>query len=320
MGFGIDYAKLKEVTEFNIARLTSSSSAQDVALVALTAYQLQAIGMPPNNIGTLISVQQNSINALELTEKIDIVAIQAASAIPRRSTIWKMQEFLANGDFTVPDNLAGNLVYITACGGGGSGGARYSNALGTAIATGGSGGFYTVKHPVVVDIGITYPVTIGAGGAAVVITTASADGDTGGTTSFGSLLSLAGGRLGHGSTPTSSQPRGGFRAGAVMRDFATSDLSVNGNIRVVDSEDSPSYMGGAYRSSTRTLATGGGAGLFGDGGDGFATATDNGLAESALPNTGAGGGGVAVANSAGFTAESGAGGSGRLIVEWLEYI
>jgi hypothetical protein len=319
MSFGIDYAKLKEVTEFNIARLTDGTSTEDLALVAMTAYQLQAIGMAPNNIGTLISRQQAAINGLELTESIDKVAIQAASAIPRRSVIWRMQEFLVDGTFTAPDNLAGDIVYITGCGGGGSGGARFGNATSPRLSTGGSGGFYTIKQPIPVIAGDAYAVTIGFGGAPVT-TAATSDGNAGGATTFGSLLTLKGGQQGIGATSTNVQPKGGFNAGALVRIYSITTGTATGDIRTTEAQNSPSFQGGQTRFNTATIATGGGAGLFGDGGDGGAEASGNGVAESAIDNSGAGGGGCSASSGGAFTATSGAGGSGRLIVEWQEYI
>jgi hypothetical protein len=322
MSFGIDYTALKGVTENNIAALNTSSSQESVALVALAAYQLQAIGLPPANLSALVSLQQSIINGLNTSSALDSVAIQAASAIPRKSVVWRMQEFAANSSFTTPDNLAGDVVYITGIGGGGSGAASNQDPASTALATGGSGGFYCLKRPVQVTTGTSYAVTIGAGGAAVVAAySVSSNGNAGGATSFGTLLSLAGGTGGRASDPLTNQPRGGFNAGSVYLGYSSTTLATNTPIWLNDSENSEGYKGGAFKSSTRVLATGGGAGLFNDGGDAQAISLSNGVAVSALDNSGAGGGGCSVtSNPATFTATSGAGGSGRLIVEWQEYI
>lgn len=322
MSFGIDYAALKAVTENNIASLTTSSSQESIALVALAAYQLQAIGLTPVNLSALIAIQQTLINGLSTSSPLDAVAIQAASAIPRKSVVWRVQEFLAHGSFTIPDNIAGDVVYITACGGGGSGAASNQDPAATAMSTGGSGGFFTVKKPAAVAIGSAYAITIGIGGAAVVAAYGiSANGISGTATNFGALLSLAGGTGGRASDPLTTQPRGGFDAGSVYLGYSSTTLAPNTTIWLNDSENSDSFKGGAFKASTRVLSTGGGAGLFGVGGDAQAISVGDGVAGGALANSGAGGGGCSVtSNPATFTATSGAGGSGRLIVEWQEYI
>lgn len=70
-------------------------------------------------------------------------------------------------------------------------------------------------------------------------------------------------------------------------------------------------------------ATGGGAGYLGDGTDGAVSAGANITAANALPNTGAGGGSAGIIYATATrdrTATSGAGGSGKIIVEWQEFI
>jgi hypothetical protein len=323
LSFGIDYTQLQAVKENNIAALSVSSSQESIALVALAAYQLQAIGLPPSNLSTLVSIQQALINSLSTGSGLDSVAIQAASAIPRKSVVWRVQEFLADGTFTAPDNLAGDVVYITGCGGGGSGAARNADPADIALSTGGSGGFYCLKRPLPVTIGTSYAVTIGGGAAAVVSAYATtANGAAGSATTFGALLALSGGTGGRASDPLTTQPRGGFNAGSVYLGYSSTTLAANTTIWLNDSENSEGYKGGAFKASTRVLSTGGGGGLFGNGGDAQALSGITGAADSAIANSGGGGGGCSITSSsgAGLTATSGAGGSGRLIIEWQEYL
>lgn len=96
------------------------------------------------------------------------------------------QLFTTNGTFTVPKGV--DKVYITGCGGGGSGSGNdgYSDYSPGA----GGGGACAFKTPLTVTSGAQYTITVGAGGAQK---TGGANGNAGGTSSFGALLSLAGG-------------------------------------------------------------------------------------------------------------------------------
>ncbi len=203
----------------------------------------------------------------------------------------KSQEFLSSGTFTVPAGVT--TVWVTMTGGGGSGSAN--GGTGPYPTGGGAAGAYCVKQAVVVTPGASISVTIGAGGAAVAHTSGNNvedPGNPGGATSFGSL-SVSGGGGGRG-------PVGANVGGALGGYFV-------GNSQVL-----PTSCGGKP-GACGSFTTGGGAGgLFGDGGAGNVSSATGGAAAA---NSGAGGGSGAtntVNNSV-----SGAGGSGRCIVEWL---
>ena len=100
-----------------------------------------------------------------------------------------VQTFTSSGTWTKPAYAAGSRVLIQAWGGGGSGG-KSSNAAG------GGGGGYNERWITLSALGATETVTIGAGGTAV--TTSSTNGNTGGTTTFGSWVSAYGGGPGSG--------------------------------------------------------------------------------------------------------------------------
>lgn len=112
--------------------------------------------------------------------------------------------FLSSGNWVCPDGVFN--VWVTGIGGGGG---SSSNAF----PAGGSGAMcFNLRFAVVP--GTVYPVTIGAGGTVT---------GAGGTTSFGSLLSLGGGSvggtglggLGGGSGGTSALGINGFAGGTV---------------------------------------------------------------------------------------------------------
>lgn len=100
-------------------------------------------------------------------------------------TVMREQIITEDGIWSRPPGMAGNIVYVTLIGGGASGG--YNSSNGTA--EGGWGGQYLIDFPV--DIGDLQSVacTIGLGG---VPTSSPATSIPGGTTSFGSLLSVLG--------------------------------------------------------------------------------------------------------------------------------
>jgi hypothetical protein len=108
----------------------------------------------------------------------------------------RVAEFLANGSFTTDAYTASVLLTGTAGGGGGGGGAA---STGGNLFSGGGGGAgdYVFRRRVVVAPSTTYAVTIGAAGAPGIATTstsvAATNGSSGGVTSFGAILSLAGG-------------------------------------------------------------------------------------------------------------------------------
>ena len=224
--------------------------------------------------------------------------------------VRKSQVILSSQTWTAPLRLAGNTIYVTGCAGGASGSVRDTTFTGFVI--GGAGGSFVEKLPLVVTPGSAYTVTIPAGGAGGV----TSGGNSGGDLTFGSLLTIRGGRastLGSISNSASSLNTGLNIRGIQppMVSFATNTQvflpgqSVNGNI-----------CGETKDGIAANSGVGGGAsGYFGNGTD---STSQNAVVVgiSALANSGAGSG--AVIGQAGST--SGAGGSGRLIIEWDELV
>lgn len=216
----------------------------------------------------------------------------------------KSQEFLSSGTYTVPAGVT--TVWVTMCGGGGSGGTAGTATYGAA---GGGAGAYVIKQAVSVTPGASVTVTIGAGGTGVA---ADSTGNSGGTTSFGSLSVLGGTGGGHAASQTSThiQPgnggaRGGFGKGSSLSAVSLAATSCGGRAGLTSNAD-----GGLSWAFQSSASYGGGAGgLFGDGTNGNNSAAST----SASANSGAGSGGSRFSSGTG-----GAGGSGRCIVEWLE--
>lgn len=95
------------------------------------------------------------------------------------------QRFTSNGTFIVPAGVT--KIWITACGGGGSG------SVGNVVqGCGGGGAAAILREPYSVTSGQSLSITIGSGGAAK--SNYSSDGSTGGATVIGSLVTLAGGK------------------------------------------------------------------------------------------------------------------------------
>lgn len=110
------------------------------------------------------------------------------------------QQYTTSGTFVVPAGIS--TVQVEAWGGGGAGGGVNGGASSTRAGGGGSGGTFTRNTSVSVSGGTSYTVTVGAGGTGV----SQADGNAGGASSFGSLVTAAGG--GGGKVGTSSPTNG----------------------------------------------------------------------------------------------------------------
>ena len=192
--------------------------------------------------------------------------------------------FLTSGVWAKPAGYGGESPVLIRCwGAGGSG--RRDSTIGNA--GGGGGGGYTERWARLGDLGPTETVTIGAGGAAK--TGSNADGDVGGTTSFGSHLSAFGGGGG-------SAGRGGgggyFSAGATGTGNAVGTHGLPGLPRYVS-------VVGTAGAATYTFA---GSGAYDD--------TLGNLYPAQPGDRHGGGGGGAVAGGPGGSSVYGGGGGG----------
>src|SRR6185312_12441877 len=227
------------------------------------------------------------------------------------------QLFTSSGSFVVPLGITEVLITAVAPGGSGSGIASTSGS------GGGGSGEYCIQWPLQVTSLATYTVTIGAAGAAIASGSASA-GNDGGNVSFGSLLTLLGGK--GGGLLQAAGAGGGVKGAAAIAGAGS-----------IGSSESPLHFGGSsggagFNGTSAGFAGGGsagystggagGAGVGSNGGGGGGGASPWG-AGGAGGSNGAGGnavgygdgGGGASGKSSGNNA-SGAGGPGFLLVSW----
>mgnify|MGYP003630740468 CR=1 FL=1 len=170
--------------------------------------------------------------------------------------------------FTVPAGISSVRVRVWGAGGGGCSGAQFS---------GGSGGGFAIGEFDVVA-GAVYAITVGTGGVI---------DNSGGTSSFGSLISATGG-IGQNNTT--------FRDGG---------LGAGGYANYYGGGTAASYCGG-----------GGAASLFGHGADGVSALSANNTSSYGQPSGGAGGG---LGTSAGVSSSQVVGNIGGLSGTWLKF-
>lgn len=206
-----------------------------------------------------------------------------------------IQRFTSTGNFIVPYGVT--TVYLSGCGGGGGGGggAGFSSTNGNPPGGGGGAGASCIKVPVTVTPGQTISVIVGAGGTAGgggPIGSAGVNGNPGGSTTFGTLLTLVGGAYGAG-------------GGAL----AKLDGGYGG---VYGGQDGTDAQAGAVGG----LGGSGGSGPFGTAGGGGRSGNNLGHTASAGFGFGTGGGGGGAAYSSGAGSSGSTGMPGILIVEW----
>ena len=205
------------------------------------------------------------------------------------SKIEKTEYIRSTQSWTAPDDVT--KIDIILCGGGGGGGK-------TNIGAGGGSGSYTFDT-LAVTPSTSYTVTIGAGGAGS--TTDYVEAGTGGTSSFGALLSVAGGGPGR-PWNTAPQPApGGFGAqGAFLNTNSSENGVLPGIGGMVIGGSGGTGMSSGFNLSSTVGHNGGGAGAW----------SNNAAPGTGRPNSGAGGGG-------GNNSYNGAaGGSGVAIIKY----
>lgn len=306
----MNYSNIKAYIESKIDAI-STLSPLDASQVAVMAFQLARFNQSPSNISVLITHLQAQEADVDTADAVKSVTLLLGAASPSKAVVWKRQEFLSSGSFVVPDNLAGNLVYVTACGGGASGQAVINPPAVAGTASGGYSGCLIEKIPVQVSVGEIVPVTVGAGGPPSGISDTGAvlfasPIGAGGDTLFGSYLRVKGG----------SGEVGAYRS---------STIAASGALLIAGPSFNGRYRGGIGAQDPlfpNAMAGGSAAGPFGDAPASKTLKDVGGSAGSAPDNSGAVGGSICAQNGTGLsiTVTPGVGGSGRLFVEWQEFV
>jgi Protein of unknown function (DUF2793) len=234
------------------------------------------------------------------------------------------QEFNTPGAATWTKPSKGTVALVQLWGAGGSGG----RAQGGEYGGGGGGGSYTEYLFPLSALSSTETVTVGAGGASR--TTNNTDGQAGGNTTFGSLLTAYGGGGGAGTDTPSSSNRGGGGGGGGKAgaggaglggstfnggsggagvSVSTAGSAGAGGAGVSGTSGGSSLLGGGGGGGGGNLAGGnGGSSEWGGGGGGGGASPDGGDGGSSF--YGGGGGGAAWGSTGGASVFGGNGGAG----------
>ena len=275
---------------------------------------------------------------------------KASGGVITTSGAYTIHTFLQTGGFTPNEALSVDYLVVAGGGGGGGGGGADGEGAGggagglrsTVTATGGGG---TLETALSLPAGITYPVTVGAGGAGNV--SSSFPGSNGANSTFASVSSVGGGGGGSRNTEGYFGQIGGSGGGGAQRDNANPNYGLGianqgyrggngmnqgsprsdtgggggGGASSVGSDAPTGATGGAGGSSLNVSISGssvayagggGGAGSSTGGASGGAGAGAGNTSTAATANSGSGGGGNGYNNPVG-----GAGGSGIVIVRYL---
>jgi hypothetical protein len=200
-----------------------------------------------------------------------------------------VQTFTSSGTWTKPAYAAGSRVFVQ-CWGGGAGGAKNTGGN----ATGGGGGAYNERWLTLSQLGATETITIAAGGAS---RTTNGDGNAGGNTSVGSIITAYGG--GGGNTAGTGGGGGG--------QLSAGGLTTPGRPYFgIQSDGATSYYQGSAGSNNFPLRA---ADAFFHGGGGAGGETGNGAGASNSLWGGGGGGCTQINTSAGTSSFGGNGGA-----------
>lgn len=309
-------------TKINIINTLTNTEA---ALVAGMAQFLNGRNNPPSNMAALLAylqLQENDVNNDSLVKEVTLLL---GASFGSKNTVWRKAEFTADSNFTVPNNIAGDSVFVTMWAGGGSGAVGYIVA-GTINLFGASSGGFVTREPYACAAGDIIPVVVGLGGAGVSRNTGGiTPGNDGEDSSFGTLT-VIGGKRGNELLVTSVPKSTYGNCGLYLPTVTTTTGAFTTTADIILSAGSPAgYIGGSNARAVDgaiTAYTGGGAaGPAGNGEDAKALVDSPGGSFDAPDNSGAATGSAVVIYLTGGPklVSSGNGGSGKVIVEWQEF-
>lgn len=209
-------------------------------------------------------------------------------------SVLNVQSFSTSGTYTPTSGMVYALVQMVGAGGG-AGGASVDGGDTAPCSSGGGGGMYAQRLLDAATIGASQSVTIGAAGTGG---SGQADGVDGGSTSFGAILTVAGGVKGLYLRSGNAVQEGGDGGSAIT---GTADYSQPGG-----------GAGYAISSGSLIVSGAGGSSYFSSGGKAKAVTSDG---ETAGGYGGGGSGAVAVAGTPG---DGGDGSPGFVLI--TEYI
>lgn len=227
------------------------------------------------------------------TTQIANTAFVGAAIVAATGRLAAIQKFTSSGTYTPTPGVTKIIVEMVG-GGGGGGGAPAGSSTSNSVGGGGGSGAYMLAS--ITSPAASYAITIGTGGAAGT----TGQGTSGGSTTFGSLVTCGGGSGGYTGTAsgTPNAAGGGFGANAPTATGVTVILSMGGGF------GQPGYMisggsGNGGNGASLRLGNGGfgsanGAGSvgngYGSGGGGALTSTTN----TTQQNGGAGAPGIVI--------------------------
>jgi hypothetical protein len=211
------------------------------------------------------------------------------------SGLLNIQTFISSGIYTPTFGVKNVLVQCLGAGGAG-GGVPLLVALATgSIGGGGGSGGYSQSYIPSATVGASQTVTIGIGGTGV----PGGNGNSGGLSSFGSLV-IAGGGIG--GRPGVIVSGSSFTIGGAGGSEGTGDLTINGT----------SGISGLFAPPSSVISGAGGSGIFGGGALGTVGPHTAGV--NAQESSGGGGSGASNTNLVPSALAGGHGGSGYIVI------
>lgn len=264
---------------------------------AVTLTNAAVIGKTLTGYAGAAGTVSASDNILQAIQKLD-----GNAALPSTVTVYT-----ANGTYTPSPGV--KWITVEAVGGGGAGGtapATTGNANCAASGGGGAGGYRKVLVTKAQLTAASYSVTIGAGGT---VSAAAGAGGTGGTTSFGTIITCNGG---------SGGVQSAVAANAVIAAGGNGGVSLSTAGTLVYALNGESGEGGysTTASTTRFLKGGnGGDSFLGFGGiNNAAVAAAGTTTFIAVVNYGGGGAGAALTGNASGAPRQGQAGAGGVLI------